>query len=160
MQEEKARANADVLAAEGRVRMVQERIGKCSISAPSDGTILRVYARPGESFSTVTPRPLFSLADTSTRHIKAEVDESDVDKVSVGQKVVIHADALAGKTLNGSVASVSAIMGRKSINTADPSDKSDRDILEAVIDLQDHARSLPIGLRVTVQFLTTAALKK
>ena len=160
LQEEKARANADVLASEGRVRMVQERIGKCSISAPSDGTILRVYARPGESFSTVTPRPLFSLADTSTRHIKAEVDESDVDKVSVGQKVVIHADALEGKTLNGSVASVSAMMGRKSINTGDPSDKSDRDILEAVIDLEDHARSLPIGLRVTVQFLTTTALKK
>ena len=160
LQEEKARANADVLASEGRVRMVQERIGKCSISAPSDGTILRVYARPGESFSTVTPRPLFSLADTSTRHIKAEVDESDVDKVFVGQKVVIHADALEGKTLNGSVASVSAMMGRKSINTGDPSDKSDRDILEAVIDLEDHARSLPIGLRVTVQFLTTTALKK
>ena len=160
LQEEKARANADVLASEGRVRMVQERIGKCSISAPGDGTILRVYARPGESFSTVTPRPLFSLADTSTRHIKAEVDESDVDKVYVGQKVVIHADALEGKTLNGSVASVSAMMGRKSINTGDPSDKSDRDILEAVIDLEDHARSLPIGLRVTVQFLTTTALKK
>jgi len=160
LQEEKARANADVLASEGRVRMVQERIGKCSISAPSDGTILRVYARPGESFSTVTPRPLFSLADTSTRHIKAEVDESDVDKVSVGQKVVIHADALEGKTLNGSVASVSAMMGRKSINTGDPSDKSDRDILEAVIDLEDRARSLPIGLRVTVQFLTSTALRK
>jgi len=160
LREETARADAEVLASEGRVRMVQERIGKCSISAPSDGTILRVYARPGESFSTVTPRPLFSLADTSTRHIKAEVDESDVDKVSVGQKVVIHADALEGKTLNGSVARVSAMMGRKSINTGDPSDKSDRDILEAVIDLEDHARSLPIGLRVTVQFLTTTALKK
>ena len=160
LREETARADAEVLASEGRVRMVQERIGKCSISAPSDGTILRVYARPGESFSTVTPRPLFSLADTSTRHIKAEVDESDVDKVSVGQKVVIHADALEGKTLNGSVANVSAMMGRKSINTGDPSDKSDRDILEAVIDLEDHARSLPIGLRVTVQFLTTTALKK
>src|SRR6266853_1854505 len=160
LQEEKARANADVLASEGRVRMVQERIGKCSISAPSDGTILRVYARPGESFSTVTPRPLFSLADTSTRHIKAEVDESDVDKLSIGQNVIIQADALEGKKLRGSVASVSAMMGRKSINTGDPSDKSDRDILEAVIDLEDHARSLPIGLRVTVQFLTTTALKK
>src|SRR5438094_6627663 len=81
LQEEKARADAEVLAAEGRVRTVQERIGKCAILAPIDGTILRVYARCGESFSTVTPRPLFSLADTSSRHIKAEIDESDVDKV-------------------------------------------------------------------------------
>jgi multidrug resistance efflux pump len=160
LQEEKARADAEVLAAEGRVRTVQERIGKCSILAPIDGTILRVYARRGESFSTVTPRPLFSLADTSSRHIKAEIDERDVDKVSVGQKVAIQADALNGKRLNGSVVRISAMMGRKSISTGDPSDKSDRDILEAVIGLEDSTLSLPIGLRVTVQFLTTSSLRK
>jgi len=160
LEEDKARADADVLAAEGRVRTAQERIGKCSIVAPIDGTILRVYARRGESFSTVTPRPLFSLADTSSRHIKAEIDERDVDKVSIGQKVVIHADALDGTRLNGSVVRISAMMGRKSISTGDPSDKSDRDILEAVIGLEDNTRSLPIGLRVTVQFLTAVPLKQ
>jgi multidrug resistance efflux pump len=154
LQEDKARADADVLAAEGRVRTVQERIAKCSIVAPIEGTVLRVYARRGESFSTVTPRPLFSLADTSTRHIKAEVDERDVDKLSVGQSVIIQADALEGKKLRGSVARISAMMGRKSISTGDPSDKSDRDILEAVIELEDNSKPLPIGLRVTVQFLS------
>src|SRR5882724_161659 len=159
LQEDLARADADILAAEGRARTVQERIGKCAIAAPIDGTVLRVFARRGESFSTVTPRPLFSLADTSSQHIKAEIDERDVDKVSIGQKVVIQADALDGKRLNGSVVRISAMMGRKSISTGDPSDKSDRDILEAVIGLEDNTRSLPIGLRVTVQFLTTSSLK-
>lgn len=159
LQEDSARADADVQAAEGRVRTAQERIAKCSIVAPIDGTVLRVYARRGESFSTVTPRPLFDLADTSTRHIKAEVDERDVDKLSVGQSVIIQADALEGKKLRGSVSRVSAMMGRKSISTGDPSDKSDRDILEAVIDLEDNARPLPIGLRVTVQFLSDSRRK-
>src|SRR5437879_7013218 len=160
LEEDKARADAEVQAAEGRVRTSQERIGKCAIVSPIDGTVLRVYARRGESFSTVTPRPLFSLADTSSRHIKAEIDERDVDKVSVGQSVVIQADALDGKRLKGSVARISAMMGRKGISTGDPSDKSNRDILEAVIDLKDNTRSLPIGLRVTVQFLTAGPLKK
>jgi len=160
LQEDKARSDAEVLAAEGRARTVQERIEKCSILAPIDGTVLRVYARRGESFSTVTPRPLFSLADTSSRHIKAEIDERDVDKVSVGQTVVIQADALDGKRLKGSVLRISTMMGRKSISTGDPSDKSDRDILEAVIGLEGNALSLPIGLRVTVQFLTPASSKR
>ncbi len=160
LQEDQARADADVLAAEGRARTVQERVGKCSILAPIDGTILRVYARRGESFSTVTPRPLFSLADTSARRIKAEIDERDVDKVSVGQRVIIQADALDGKRLNGSVLRVSAMMGRKSISTGDPSDKSDRDILEAVVGLDNDSLSLPIGLRVTVQFLSPSTPKK
>src|SRR5882762_2476333 len=159
LQEDTARADADVLAAEGRVQTAQERIAKCAIVAPIDGTVLRVYAKRGESFSTVTPRPLFSLADTSTRHIKAEVDERDVDKLSVGQNVIIQADALDGKKLRGSVSRVSAMMGRKSISTGDPSDKSDRDILEAVIDFDDNSKPLPIGLRVTVQFLSDARRK-
>jgi HlyD family secretion protein len=154
LEEDKARADADVLAAEGRVRTVQERLGKCNILAPIDGTVLRVYARRGEPYSTLTPRPLFSLADTSSSHIRAEVDERDVDKLSVGQKVLIQADALEGKKVTGSVARISAMMGRKTISTGDPSDKSDRDILEAVIDLQENSRQLPIGLRVTVQFLS------
>jgi multidrug resistance efflux pump len=160
LQEDKARADAEVLAAESRVQTMQERIGKCSILAPIDGTVLRVYARRGESYSTITPRPLFSLADTSTRHIKAEVDERDVVKLSVGQKVIIQADALEGKKLNGSVTTVSSMMGRKSIATGDPSDKSDRDVLEAVIDLEDTSHPLPIGLRVTVQFLAMKSSKK
>src|SRR5882672_8716829 len=111
LQEEKARADAEVLAAEGRVRTAQERIRKCEIQAPITGTVLRVYARAGESFSTVTPRPLFSLADTSARRVKAEVDERDLGKVAIGQSVIIQADALNGKRLNGSVVRISAMMG-------------------------------------------------
>jgi hypothetical protein len=83
-----------------------------------------------------------------------------VDKVSVGQRVVIQADALEGKRLNGLVTRVSAMMGRKSISTGDPSDKSDRDVLEVVVDLENNARALPIGLRVTVQFLSNSSYSK
>jgi HlyD family secretion protein len=158
--EDKARADAEVLAAEGRVQTAQERIRKCAILAPMDGTVLRVYARAGESFSTVTPRPLFSLADTSARRVKAEVDERDLGKVAIGQNVIIQADGLDGKKLTGTVASISAVMGRKSIYTGDPSDKIDRDVLEAVIDLTRDAQSLPIGLRVTVQFLSNSFPKQ
>jgi HlyD family secretion protein len=160
LEEDKARADAEVLAAEGRVRTAQERIRKCAILAPISGTVLRVYARAGESFSTVTPRPLFSLADTSARRVKAEVDERDLGKVTIGQNVIIQADGLDGKKLNGTVASISAVMGRKSVYSGDPSDKIDRDVLEAVIDLTHDAQSLPIGLRVTVQFLSSRVPKR
>ena len=151
--EEVARADAEVSAAESRARNVEERANKCSIVAPIDGTLLRVYAKPGESFSTVTPHALFSIADASGRRVRAEIDERDIEKLFVHQTVVIRADALGGKKLIGSVASISTLMGRKSVFTGDPSDKSDRDVLEAVINLDSDARSLPVGLRVTVQFL-------
>ena len=155
LEEEKARADADVLAAEGRVRTAQERIRKCAIQAPMDGTVLRISARPGESFSTLMPRPLFSLADASGRRVKAEIDERDLSKVVIGQNVIIQSEGLGGKKLTGTVESISAVMGRKSVYTDDPADKIDRDVLEAVIAITtEDAKSLPIGLRVTVQFLS------
>ena len=153
LQEEKVRADAEVLAAEGRVRTAQERVKKCAILAPIAGTVLRVYARAGEAFSTVTPRPLFTLADASGRRVKAEVDERDLGKVVVGQNVIIQADGLGEKKFAGTVASIPAVMGRKSVYTGNPSDKLDRDVLEVEIDVTGESRSMPIGLRVTVQFL-------
>jgi HlyD family secretion protein len=152
--EEQAHADAEVSAAEDRVREAQERINKCSILAPIDGAILQVNARPGESFSTVTPRTLFRVADTSGRRIKAEIDERDVAKIAIGQCAIINAEGLTGERLTGTVASVSAVMGKKTVFNDDPSDKLDRDVLEATIALAPNANPLPIGLRVTVQFLS------
>jgi multidrug resistance efflux pump len=151
--EDKARADAQVLAAESRSQEARDRIRKCSIFAPINGTVLRVYARAGESFSTIAPRPLFTIADASGRRIKAEIDERDLGKVKIGQPVNILADGFDGKKFAGTVASISSIMGRKSVFAEDPSDKSDRDVVEAVITLNDSDQTLPIGLRVTVQFL-------
>jgi multidrug resistance efflux pump len=154
--EDKARADAEVLAADSRVQEAQERINKCSIVAPIDGTVLRVNARPGEAFSTVTPHPLFVVADVSGRRVKAEVDERDLTKVTIGQKVIIRGEGLTGKKLTGTVTSISTVMGNKRVFTNDPADKIDRDVLEVTITLSgEEAKSLPIGLRVTVQFLSS-----
>lgn len=152
--EDKARADAEVLAAEDRVREAQERINKCAILAPIDGTVLQVDAKPGESFSTVTPRSLFKIADASGRRVKAEIDERDVGKITIGQRAMISAEGLTGERLTGVLTNVSAVMGKKSVFTDDPADKLDRDVLEATVALSADAKSLPIGLRVTVQFLS------
>ena len=152
--EEKARADAEVLAAEDRVREAQERINKCAIVAPIDGTVLQVNARPGESFSTVTPRSLFRIADASGRRVKAEIDERDVAKIAIGQSAFINAEGLTGDKLIGTVTNVSPVMDKKSVFTGDPADKFDRDVLEATITLRATAKPLPIGLRVTVRFLS------
>jgi hypothetical protein len=45
-------------------------------------------------------------------------------------------------------------MGRKKVRTGDPAEKSDRDVLEVLVDLVETDARLVIGLRVTVQFLS------
>jgi len=43
-------------------------------------------------------------------------------------------------------------MGRKKVKTGDPAEKSDRDVLEVIADLEDHDPLLVVGLRVVVRF--------
>jgi multidrug resistance efflux pump len=151
--EEIAKADSEIAASESKIRVISEKMGKCQVRAPIDGTILRVLLRKGESFSMITPRPLFRIADLSVRRVRAEVDERDVPKVRAGQKVVIFSDARPDLKVGGSVERLASAMGRKKILTGDPSEKADVDVLEAMIDLDPGANHLPVGMRVVVQFL-------
>ena len=151
--EELAKADADVAAADDRVLVITSRISKCKVTAPIDGAILRVLLRPGESFSTLTPRPLFRMADVSARRVRAEIDERDVLNVRVGQRAVIFPDGHDDQKFAGAVEQIAGSMGRKKTLSGDPADKADHDILEAIISLDSQAINLPIGLRVVVRFL-------
>ena len=151
--EEVAKADADVSAAEDRVHVMQEKIGKCTVTAPIDGTILRVLLRPGESFSTLAPRPLFTMADLSVRRVRAEIDERDVMKVRTGQRVQVFPAGREDQAFSGKVQQISSSMGRKRIISGDPAEKTDHDVLESMILLEPAGKSLPVGMRVVVQFL-------
>jgi multidrug resistance efflux pump len=149
--EEAAKAAADVRAAEDRVRVLQQMIEKTLVRAPVSGTVLRTFLRPGESFSTFVPRPILSLADTSRLRVRAEVDERDVSRVFAGQRVMVRGDGWDTAGVPGRVARVE--MGRKTVRSGDPAEKSDRDVLEVLVDLDRQDPRLVVGLRVTALFL-------
>jgi HlyD family secretion protein len=150
--EEKSKADAEVMAAEMDIRVATERLRKCTIRAPISGTVLKSMARVGESYSTLVPRPLFNLADDSIRRVRAEVDEWDVGKVKLGQRTIVSADGFPGEQFDGRVVELAHAMGRRTVLSGDPGEKADRDILDVIIELDQPAIELPIGLRVTVQF--------
>src|SRR5471030_2164651 len=152
-QEDVARATAQEEAADRRVEGARERAVKCTIKAPISGVVLRAYARPGQAYTPLAGGSLFQLADVAHREIRAEIDERDIGLVRMGQRVEVLSDAWAGQKFSGRVVRIAPIMGRKSVLTGDPAEKSDRDVLEARIALNSKPPVWPIGLRVTVQFL-------
>lgn len=152
--EELARAEADIRAADSRAKAMAARAGKCIVRAPQAGQVLRVHLRAGETVSTVMPRPVVSLADLSRLRVRAEVDEHDLGRLRIGQPVTVSADAFPEKQFSGRVASFGALMGRKHVRTGDPAEKSDRDVLEVLIELDERDERLVVGLRTTVRFLT------
>jgi multidrug resistance efflux pump len=151
--EEAARADAEVRSADERVRAVEQTLQKTFVRAPISGTVLRTLLEPGESFSTLVPRPILSLADTSRLRVRAEVDERDVGRVVVGQRVLVRGDGWEDAGIPGIVTSRGAEMGRRTVRSADPAEKSDRDVLEVLVDVDRQDPRLVFGLRVTVRFL-------
>ena len=112
LEEELAKADADIHAAEERIQLAEQRLGKCIVRAPEDGTILRVHMRPGESFALLSPKPLFSMADLSVKRVRAEVDEKDIRSVRVGQRILISSDADRRSQAKGAVVKIASMMGR------------------------------------------------
>ena len=150
--EEVRKADADVLAIEEKLRAGISQREKCVIRAPAGGTITRVNMRIGEAFSTLAPRPIVTLADLSERRIRAEIDERDLARVELDQRVRVSAEGFR-ESFGGKVIWTSVAMGRKTARSTDPAEHADRDILEVLIAPERNAPRLPLGLRVVVQFL-------
>jgi HlyD family secretion protein len=150
--EEVAKADAEVVAAEEKLSAAIAQREKCNVRSPIDGTVTHVNLNVGEAFSTFVPRPIVTMADLSGRRIRAEVDERDLSRIHLKQRVRVSAEGLL-EPFQGTVTWTAAVMGRKTAKSADPSERADRDILEILIVPDRGAPPLPTGLRVLVEFL-------
>jgi len=157
--EDVAKAEAEVEAARQQVTVAGQRMSRCEVAAPITGTVLRVRMRVGEIFSTMAPTPLFEMADVSTKRVRAEGDEKDVARIRMGQTVWVSTDTDQENRFPGKVTSISGIMGRRKILTGDPADKSDRDVLEVVVEVGKRGELLPVGLRVVPSIPTLVLLR-
>jgi ABC exporter DevB family membrane fusion protein len=148
----------EIAAAEAEVRLARARLAEAEaayentfIRSPIEGVVIRRFMRPGESirFETVG-MPILSIADTSALRVRAEIDETDVAWVAIGQQATVTADAYRGEVFTGRVVHVAPSVGRKTLFSDEPAEKRDTEILEILIDLDPPSRPLMIGLRVEV----------
>jgi multidrug resistance efflux pump len=151
--EELAEAKARMLAARGAIDVTKSELSKCEVRSPVDGIVLRKHVSEGELISLFFPKPLVTVSETRNYRVRAEVDEQDVPRVRPGQNVQVVVNAGDNNRLTGRVATLAPVMGRRQVLTTDPADKSDRDVMEVVIDLDGKPEHLPLGLRVSVLFL-------
>jgi HlyD family secretion protein len=126
------------------------------IRSPIDGTVLQVMAKVGELAAPSSPQPLIVLGDISALQVRAELDERDVGKVSVGQPVVISTDAFRGKEFSGKVASIAPMVQARRINSFGSRSLTNSDATEVLIDLSKPG-PLMVGMQVNVYFQAVSA---
>jgi len=146
-EEDRAQARADLALARARLAEAQALMDKTIIRAPLSGTVLRRYMRTGETITDGTDSPIVTLGDRSILRVRAEVDETDVARVRVGQKAYVRADAYGDRKFSGRVVRLGPLVGKKKVTTERPSERIDTKVRDAIIEL-DPGQDLPTGLRV------------
>ena len=146
------RVEAELDAARADLTVAEAELEKTRIRAPFDGTVLRVDARAGEAVTPSPDQPLILFGDLSALRVRAELDERDVDKVRVGQGVVVRADAFKDRVFLGTVQSKAQFVGPGRISSHGQRNKlSDVDVVEVVVDLKDPGPLL-VGMQADVYF--------
>jgi len=97
-------------AAQARVEEVQEALSYTTIYSPIDGVITQLNAEVGEVVMTGTMNNpgtvILQVADLSTMILLAEVDETNVGQVKIGQKAKIHIPAFWEEEFDGVVQNI------------------------------------------------------
>jgi RND family efflux transporter MFP subunit len=98
------RAERDARAARATAEAARQRLEDYVVRAPTDGLVLRRDAEVGEIVDT--PASLFWIGEPRPLRVTAEVDEEDIARIEVGQRVLLRADAFPGRVLTAEVAQI------------------------------------------------------
>jgi multidrug resistance efflux pump len=144
------RAEAEVAAAEARLKEAQWALDECALKASRDGTVLRILADVGDVLSAQPKQPAILFCADTPRLIRAEVDQEFATQVKVGQTATIEDDAVAGLNWHGKVVRVSDWFTQRRSVLLEPLQFNDVRTIECIVALDPGQPTPRIGQRVRV----------
>jgi membrane fusion protein (multidrug efflux system) len=102
-------ASAQVKAAQAALAAAELQLSYTTVTAPIDGTVSKKSVNIGDTVAV--SQPLLAIASTSNLWITANLKETQITNVRVGQPVEIKVDAFPGRTFTGKVLSLSPATG-------------------------------------------------
>lgn len=120
-----------------------------SIVSPIDGTVLSAKVKKGKYLSK--GEEILTVGDTSDVMIEAEVGESDLRKIKIGQDAVVSGLSLGGEQLQGKVTRISPIA------VTSQGTEGEKTRVTVVIDLNETREYLKPGFHVDVDIVLQKA---
>jgi HlyD family secretion protein len=130
-------SQAEVSRAIATRNQAQVNLEQAFVRSPIDGEVLYIHTRPGE---VVSSDGIVELGQTRQMQAIAEVYQSDVAHVKLGQPVRVTSDSIPGE-LQGTVERIGSQVMRQTIVNTDPSANIDARVVEVHVTL-DKASSL------------------
>jgi HlyD family secretion protein len=98
-------ARARIAQVRASVALAEIRLAETRLFSPLTGAVLSHAIEPGEYVSAGTP--IVTVADTLHTWVRAYVNQTDLGRVRLGQKLVVHTDTAPGKNFEGTVSFIS-----------------------------------------------------
>jgi HlyD family secretion protein len=114
-----------------------------SVRSPMDGQVLKIHAYPGERISNT--EGIVELGQTDQMYVIAEVYETDIHLVKIGQSVLITSNAFT-EELIGKVDQIGLQIGKKDVLDTDPAADTDARVVEVKIPLDQNSSERVAGL--------------
>ncbi len=122
-----------VAVAEAELSSARTALDLTRVRSPITGQVIEVHAREGER---VGPKGIVELGNTAEMFAIAEVYETDVGRVRVGQRATITSPALS-RPSKGTVERIGLKVGKLDAVGADPAAKTDARVVEVQIRLDE-----------------------
>lgn len=131
-------ANAKLVSAQVQRQKAETDLEKSVVRAPISGTVLSVNVRAGE-------RPgnegIVNLGNTDVMTVEAEVYQSLIGRVAVGDPATVIAEAF-DRTLNGVVTAIGLEIGKQTITSADPAANTDARVVDVIVTLDEQSTEI------------------
>lgn len=145
------RAEAVKAEAKARLKEVETELARHTVRAPIDGEILRLNVRPGEYAKTgVLSEALVTMGDTSTLHVRVEVDEADAQAVKAGKPAQGALRSAGDKTVPLSFVRVEPLLKPKGNLTGGANERVDTRVLEVIYALENNTLGAYPGQQMDV----------
>lgn len=132
---------------------VRRILDKTAIIAPISGKVVRKYLQRGEMVSKDVQPNILAVADVDKIRINAEVDETDIGKVKVGDQAEITCYAYPGKVFGGVVREISDYAGIRKFKPNNPARNTDMKIVQVKIALSEKTELIN-GMTVDVKIVS------
>jgi HlyD family secretion protein len=135
--------------ARAHVNRVNAELQRSYIRAPVDGRVLDIITRPGE---LIGEHGIIELGQVKNMFAIAEVYETDIRHVRVGQRATVSSAAL-DQDLTGTVKHIRQKVQKQDEIGTDPAARKDARIIEVRIELENSAAAASLtNLQVDVVF--------
>uniref|UniRef100_B8HSS6 ABC exporter membrane fusion protein, DevB family n=1 Tax=Cyanothece sp. (strain PCC 7425 / ATCC 29141) TaxID=395961 RepID=B8HSS6_CYAP4 len=152
----RSQTQVQIASAASNLKLAQARLDRTMITAPQSGQILKIHTHSGES---IGDKGILEMGNTRQMSVVAEVYETDIAKIKVGQPATITSSAFNG-SIPGTVTQVGLRIGKNDVLNTDPAANTDARVVEVRIRLKDSQKvagltNLQVDVAIAPQMAAT-----